>query len=450
MNRSKIRNFWQLAIFISVVGRLLSSHAIADEGTPPVMKAGAAEVKITTSKDPQAIHDDLYARVLVLGDGTSRLAIVTLDLGGMSPERALLVRQAIEKETGVPEANVVINCSHTHNSPGPREKIWEDGLSYDDWLRREIVGIVAKAIKELRPATIRFGREPVQIGFNRRVPLATGKITMAPNPHGTTVPWVDVLAVYGADGQSDRIGILFSHAAHPVIIHESSDLIGADFPGAAVKTLQDWLWHDGKPNGVIMFAQGCGGNINGYPLRGGYQACEVAGRTLAQAIVRAKYDNVAPGKLQSRSLKLSLPFQDAPSVDECEKLVARYPDDKRYARLLEVAKSGEAKFMPFAMRTMAIGEDVCIVSLPNEMFAEYQLFAVSTSPFKHTFVFGYTNGTGAYVATRKDYLMGELGGYESSPYGNALGGMYGLALKPEVEKMIQQGITTLFEQLTAE
>lgn len=58
----------------------------------------------------------------------------------------------------------------------------------------------------------------------------------------------------------------FSHAAHPVIIHGSSRLISADFPGSAVARLK------GQFNGKIetLFAQACGADINADPLRGGF------------------------------------------------------------------------------------------------------------------------------------------------------------------------------------
>jgi hypothetical protein len=40
---------------------------------------------------------------------------------------------------------------------------------------------------------------------------------MARNPNGAVPPWVDVLAVESIEGKP--IAVLFSHAAHPVIVH---------------------------------------------------------------------------------------------------------------------------------------------------------------------------------------------------------------------------------------
>ena len=64
-----------------------------------------------------------------------------------------------------------------------------------------------------------YGREPTQIGFNRRT-LHDDRVVMAPNPQGAVVPWVDVLSAESLDG--GRIAGLFSYAAHPVIVQTSS------------------------------------------------------------------------------------------------------------------------------------------------------------------------------------------------------------------------------------
>ena len=61
---------------------------------------------------------------------------------------------------------------------------------------------------------------------------SNGTVTMATNLRGAVVPWVDVLEV--ADAAHDeaatgkQIALLFSHAAHPVIVHTTSKEIGPD------------------------------------------------------------------------------------------------------------------------------------------------------------------------------------------------------------------------------
>ena len=407
------------------------------------LMAGAAETPITTIKDRPNVYAELYARALVLADGEKQLVIVTVDYGQFPLQYNSVLLDAIARATGIPAEQVVINCSHTHNAPGVDGR-WITGES-EAWLATCLAELVKDAVDALEPATLRVGRAPVQIGYNRRLMNDEGYITMAPNPEGAVVPWVDVLGAYDENGQI--IAVLFSHAAHPVIVHWSSEEIGADYPGYAVEHLRNFL--DLKSESVLLFAQGCAADINGYPLRGGFSACDVAGFALAfathQALKTAEEIPAAP--LKARSVLVNLPFRDPPSVAECEELIKEFPDDERYVALLEVAKSGEKRTLPFPMSAFAVGDALCFLSVSHELFSEYQLFADETSPFSHTFVFGYTNGSEVYIATKKAYDLGLRAGYEAGPRNHALSGPYRLALLPSVEAQIHAEITDLLGKL---
>ena len=410
------------------------------------LMAGAAETTITAIKDRPEVYAELYARALVLADGENQLAIVTADYGQFPLQYNKVLLDAIENATGIPSAHVVINCSHTHNAPGV------DGRSITEaseaWLATCLAGLVKDAVDALEPATLRSGRAPVQIGYNRRVMNDEGYITMAPNPEGSVVPWVDVLGAYDENGEI--LAVLFSHAAHPVIVHWSSEEIGADYPGYAVEHLRNFL--DLKPESVLLFAQGCAADINGYPLRGGFDACDVAGFALAFATYQAlkTAEEVPAARLKACSKLVNLPFRDPPSVAACEQLIEDFPDDERYVALLEVAKSGEKRTLPFPISAFAVGDALCFLSVSHELFSEYQLFADETSPFSHTFVFGYTNGSEVYIATKAAYDLGLRAGYEAGPRNHALSGPYRLALLPSVEEQIHAEITDLLARVKTE
>src|SRR3954454_4426617 len=78
-------------------------------------KAGVARVKITPpqpvfmagyaarNKPYDSIHDDLYAKALVLEDNTlTRAVLITTDLIGLAAEIAGPLRERIAEKTGVP------------------------------------------------------------------------------------------------------------------------------------------------------------------------------------------------------------------------------------------------------------------------------------------------------------------------------------------------------------
>ena len=103
----------------------LTAHAQVIDGKFPVvsnLKAGAAKVDITPSdvsgitvighrREVTGVRDPLRAGVLILDDGETKAAIVTMDTIGAWEEMVKLARAGIEKETGVPAANIIkIRC----------------------------------------------------------------------------------------------------------------------------------------------------------------------------------------------------------------------------------------------------------------------------------------------------------------------------------------------------
>ena len=385
--------------------------------------AGAAEAVITQVKDRPDVYLDLYARALVIDDGRQKLVIVTLDVGTVSYGYAGVLIKAVHDATGIAEDSILICPSQTHSAPGV------DGRGFtaesEKFLADTVAALAKTADDNLEPAALRVGRAPAQIGYNRRL-MKDGRIVMEPNPDGAVVPWVDVLAAYGEDGKpldgarGRRIGVLFEHAAHPVIVHWSSEAIGPDFPGYTVMHLRRLLGAKDQGEGVFMFAQGSCGNINGYPLQGGFAACSAAGLSLAFSVTQAldNAEDIKPGKIRSRDLTLSLP---------------RRPD-----------ASGQQTHLPFPMRAIAIGDDVCILTVTGEMFAEYQLWVDEVSPFEHTFVFNHVNGLSSYIATKADYDLGPAGGYEAYD-GPTRGG--GQPLDPSVEQIVRDGMLKLLTEL---
>jgi hypothetical protein len=273
-------------------------------------------------------------------------------------------------------------------------------------------------------------------------------VIMAISPYGAVAPWTDILGMYEVN-TGRRIAVLFTYAAHPTIT-QFSDVVSSDYPGSAVAQLKSYLTGGGKNEmtGILMFGQGCGGNINAFPLRGGPEACDASGGKLAAAVTRATLKEAAPGPIKAASLTLTLPYQDPPPVEEVEKAIEEDPNDKRRQKLLQTAREGsKPRSCRYPMRAMAIGPDICILSLPMETFVEYQLFADENSPFEHTIVLAYCNYGGGYVATAADYELGARAGYEASPYGCALNNEYALALSPSVEKTIKDGILELLGDL---
>ena len=118
------------------------------------------------------VHDPLYAKALVLDDGTTRAAIVSMDviaIGGpfeIKDDFLPTLRGKIEKELGISGTNILVNASHTH---------LVGGQICDDVVERTFQA-VRQACTNMVPVKTGVGRgREDRITINRRIRLKNGK-----------------------------------------------------------------------------------------------------------------------------------------------------------------------------------------------------------------------------------------------------------------------------------
>ena len=115
-----MRNHFLPAVCVFLLWGSCAAHA--------ELRAGVAKVDITPKThepmwgfedrtDPATgTLDPLYARILVLEAGGTRLAIVTLDLGRTFGEPSLdRLKEVVSKSSGV--SCLLLSASHTHGAP---------------------------------------------------------------------------------------------------------------------------------------------------------------------------------------------------------------------------------------------------------------------------------------------------------------------------------------------
>ncbi len=441
------------------------------------MKAGIALRDITApigsrvadhTRRSTGVHDPLYVRALVLDDGKASVAIVCLDIVIADFPFCDSIREEIRKDIGIDLA--LINLTHSHSAPFTVDDPYEPFAHMDpheeNWLRdthKAVVAAVMEAKEKSVPVTLYAGRAPVQIGFNRRVYDEERQITiMADNPNGNIVPWVNVLMAKSKVAEAKDqapFAILFEHACHPVIVHRSSSLTGTDYCGYAIARIAEELG-DGV---MAMFAQGCGGNINGHSVAGGYEMAEAAGRKLGEAVLAAIPQCVplSADELRIASNSVMLPCQEPPSEAVCDEMRKRAAEiwtgdtieDKENLKtfdiIKEISRSGEKRALRFDTNAVMMGNEWGLVTMPHEMFCEYELWVEETAPLKHKMTFGYTNGCESYVADDISLSMGIRGGYEAGTYPNLhpAARIYRIKLPLAVgaEKLIRETVASLWE-----
>jgi neutral ceramidase len=217
---------------------------------PAPLRVGAARVDVTPAagelpKNTLGILDHLYARAIVLDNGTAAAALVTVDAIAIPDPLWLAVSGQVEKELGIPATHLLLTATHTH-SPGPR------GADYT----QKIVEAVRLAKQRLTPARVGYGTGESFINVNRQiVDRKTGQWWEGPNRDGPSDKTVAVVKFETTAGQP--IAVYYNYAVHGVITGQL-DQVSGDVPGAASRYVEDSF--DGAI--VAVWSNGAAGDQN--------------------------------------------------------------------------------------------------------------------------------------------------------------------------------------------
>lgn len=448
-------------LFVSMIS---GSTSLSAQSAKPALQAGAAMSNITPFLDggivgnfgvpPAAkyIHDELYAKCLVLDDGREQIAIVIVDNLSVNREVFDHARELVEKHTGMKKGNVLMAATHTHSSVSASSEGDERmNYNYDNpldeyqlFVARRIADGVRRAIHHKEPAKIGWGAVDIpQHVFNRRwimkpgvdVPNPFGgqdKARMNPGvgnpdvlkPAGPTDPQVSFLSVQALDGRP--IALLANYSLH-YVGGVPMDHITSDYFGVFADHFQQLIGADRKaPAFVAMMSNGTSGDINNIDVKGppdkmgSYQKMQVVAKDVAAQVfkqygaIEYKTD-VALGAAWS-DLKLAVRKPAPELLARAKKVVADpssvtlyHPLEPTYARRSIQMAERWPEQIDAMIQTLRIG-DLAIAAIPFETFAEIGLEIKAKSPFKSTFTIELANGSYGYLPTPGQH---ELGGYET-------------------------------------
>lgn len=234
---------------------------------PEPIQVGAAAVAITPDlgravylaggmpyRPALRVHDDLWARAVVLDDGQYRVAMVALDLIGLYYDEVVRIREATAG-TGVDY--VLVACTHTHNGPDVLG-VWSPGADNRSWRDRAVDGAceaVREAFLARRPARIR---------------IAGGNSGDVPLTRDTRRPEVidDTLTVWQATDAGTGAAILTSvhYASHPILVPSFNFDVSSDWVHTLRCAVESGMAGDAGPvlgqGGLCVFFNGAlGGRI---------------------------------------------------------------------------------------------------------------------------------------------------------------------------------------------
>ncbi len=388
---------------------LAIGHAVVDTTPPLGIELAGFHKPVGQERRITGIRQETAARALVLQIKDQSVAIVALDILGLSARFAQQVQQQVAKRTGISASNVRVCATHSHSTP-TFVFLRQWGAVPEDFLEQVselAVQAVEQAQQDLSTAQLHVGKSKVEGGnFNRTSP--TWKTEQAFDDQSTDADrWLDTTLHLLRFVRPSKPDVLwYNFACHPVCYQD--DLAGPDWVGLVAKQVQ--AKHGVTPG----FLQGHAGDVN----PGDGKIWIGKAEPTADAITRGIDDALAASQpITTDELRIvSEPFAIPLDIELLQSQLQAYREHP------EQYTSGEWVDAPFAkawydsaskwdprttshptpMSALRLG-DIAIVFHSSELYSFYGIEIQHRSPFEHTMVVGYTDDCVGYLADPTAY-----------------------------------------------
>lgn len=342
------------------------------------------------------ILDDLMLTCTAICDGESVVLLFSTDLVGIGPGIVNYAQSVIDKNFKIPKENIIFNATHSHSSPAMYNSNVTGMNKYAKFYYESVKELTAKALLDLAPAEILVGQsETRDLSYVRRyVNKITGEYLgknlnpgQDPNVVAHESEEDEVLQVIRFDRTDKKDVVLVNWQCHPTAPGgEGNTDVSADY----ISTLRSQAEEDYDV--LVSYHQGAAGNLaqTGY-LQGDrnnsadfYQQ----GRDIA-AVVGQALQNATPvqgGKIQAKITNYKAEFKE--EIKNGTK-----------AR-------GYSETIP--LYTITVG-DLAFCSIPGELHDSLGRDLRAASPYKMTFLCGYSNSMNGYIPASFAFPNG---GYE--------------------------------------
>ncbi len=410
-NTAFTRTFF-LAMFLAML-----SYPSAFAASAGDLRVGTAKLDITPSNlkglnsfggDFTDVHDPIFARGLVLDNGTTVVAIVALDLievGDTPPGRKL-----IEQELGIPITHVLIPASHDHNAPragavtpgGVAHPNTPETDAFTQTLFDKIVAVVKQAKDSLQPAKFGLAAGSVDVNVNRDEYKPQGwGLGYSPDRQSDKTVWV--MKFETTAGQP--IAILFNYAVHSTVTLGTARLSG-DLAGEAERFVEQ-KYHEKlvalytmgaagdqspKYNGAFPASgaesEGGGMNAQREPERSAaaFDAMHAQGVMLGSEVVRVSSE--------MRNLTSSVRLNSAERVISCP--------TKPGTNMMPDMKQEQTSTMPLHLGLILIN-DVALTAVSGEVVTNIYWHLKRASPLADTLMLTIANDRLGYIADDAAY-----------------------------------------------
>jgi neutral/alkaline ceramidase-like enzyme len=346
-----------------------------------VFLAGFGNNRLATGK-----HDDLWARAIVLESGTTRIAIVSIDVIGYYSKANYYgldeIKKLVDPKLGI--SDILVASTHNHEAPDTIGA-WGPGAlndgKYPRYLRfvdRQIAKAVNKAAASTVRAVMKLGSTDPQMS-----PSIAG---MQTRTRGRPPDFFDqelrVMQFLDGSGSGSKvIATLINWNTHPESMESANTLITSDFPHAVRDAVEK------KYGGTALYISGAIGAVEiigdsnnkvsdrvrfdgkEYPLKPGskrpdytFERTEAIGRDVAKAV----FDALGRGEMSRVSgIELKKATLRAPMDNVGYLFLA----SKGVLDTIPIPRAGERPELETTVYAITIG-DAQIITTPGELFPE--------------------------------------------------------------------------------
>lgn len=187
------------------------------------------------------VNDKLSSRCIIIADNSTIIALIALDVIGISKNECDELKSRIEKATGLQKENIFIHAIHTHSAPSMLDGMLN--VSFLSTLYENTSEASVRALKSIEnaKAIVRSGHSDVET-VNRR------------NPDRRVENEFTTIEFHNKEGQN--VASLLNFGCHPVILGPNNHRLSADY----VHYLREAVEYE--LGGTAVFFNGSLGNIN--------------------------------------------------------------------------------------------------------------------------------------------------------------------------------------------
>ena len=408
------------------------------------------------------VHDDLWARTMIIDDGKTRLAVVSVDLMGLSHSMLLDIRRMLPEQAGI--SYLTVSSTHNHEAPdmmGPwGDSYLKSGVNKEwrEYVKRRVVQSVMEAVDNMRPSVLQFSQN-----------LTDGMVTLT----DTREPYVydpGLRMMQALDVENGHtLGTLIQWGNHPETLWGSNLMITSDFPHYVRETVEKGVYDGDRlveqgVGGVAVYINGAiGGLMTTHPSTGvkdpfrdtvyfkpSFDKARAQGDTIGMIVLRTMRDQ--PVEVREAGISLRAKTFLLPLANNVFRLGA----------ILGVIDSGMSGWMKKRTEgaVWSIGP-ASFLNMPGEMYPEilnggidalpgrdFEIDPVETPPLRELmsgdfrFAFGLANDEIGYIIPKSQWDVKAPFVYRDRPYygeGNSMG--------PETAPIVYKELAQLIDEL---